>query len=68
MRIRNVDFETILFYSFAGLVVVVLLLLVAFGLAVLAAYVYEQATIFSCIENGGIWLKNYQIGCTYPHG
>lgn len=68
MRVRDVDFENIVLYSFVGLVVVGLLMLAAFGLAILVAYVYEQNMIFGCIENGGIWLKNYQVGCTYPHG
>lgn len=34
----------------------------------LAFYIREQSAFLGCIENGGIWLNNYQIGCTYPHG
>lgn len=69
MRIRNVAFEAIMLWGLWGLVAVVLFGLVVLGFTALAViYVYEQNMMFSCIENGGIWLKSYQVGCTYPHG
>lgn len=68
MRIRNVDFETVMFGALWGLISVVLIGLIVIGFTALAAYAYEQNMMFSCIENGGIWLKSYQVGCTYPHG
>ena len=34
----------------------------------LAFYIRYEFNMFSCIENGGVWLAQYQVGCTYPHG
>lgn len=38
-------------------------------LAMLLFSVYqERMLMLDCLNNGGHWLTNYAIGCTYPMG
>lgn len=44
---------------------------IVFILLFSAYFVYEisiKQMIVDCINNGGIWLSQYSIGCTYPAG
>lgn len=46
--------------SFIGFLFVVTMLFVTF--------VIERSLMLDCLNNGGHWLTNYAIGCTYPMG
>ena len=65
---RNIDWEMVSVGFLFGLVVFLVIGVVILLFFSLGFHVREQAMMFDCIENGGIWLNNYQIGCTYPHG
>ena len=58
------DFEYIIISIFAVIATICLALL-----AVLLVFTaQERMLMLDCLNNGGHWLTNYAIGCTYPMG
>ncbi len=58
------DFEYIIISIFVVIATICLALL-----AVLLVFtVQERMLMLDCLNNGGHWLTNYAIGCTYPMG
>lgn len=56
-------------YTFLKFTTIALISLLLLAVALyLGFYIREQINFFNCIENYGVWLDSYQIGCTYPHG
>ena len=58
------DFENALITLFVAIAIICLVLLA--GLLLLT--VQERMLLLDCLNNGGHWLTNYAIGCTYPMG
>ncbi len=52
---------------FLTLLLAVLCLAIIF-LVLICLVVQERTLILDCLNNGGHWLTNYAIGCTYPMG
>ena len=53
---------------FDGIVVAGLVILAILFTALLINEVQLKNMILECLNNGGHWLTNYAIGCTYPMG
>lgn len=57
--------------AFSGVFFILMVLVTAFvfGLGVLLfSNIQEHNLMLDCLNNGGHWLTNYAIGCTYPMG
>ena len=53
---------------FDGIVVAGLVILAILFTVLLINEVQLKNMILECLNNGGHWLTNYAIGCTYPMG
>ena len=58
------DFEYIIISIFVVIATICLALLAV----LLVLTVQERSLMLDCLNNGGHWLTNYAIGCTYPMG
>ncbi len=58
------DFEYIIISIFVAIATICLALLAV----LLVLTVQERSLMLDCLNNGGHWLTNYAIGCTYPMG
>jgi len=58
------DSEYVIIGIFIGLVASCLFML----LILLFFVTQEKMLLIDCLNNGGHWLTNYAIGCTYPMG
>ncbi len=58
------DFE----YIIISIFVVIATICLAILAVLLVLTVQEHALMLDCLNNGGHWLTNYAIGCTYPMG
>ncbi len=58
------DFEYIIISIFVIIATICLALLAI----LIVLTVQERSLMLDCLNNGGHWLTNYAIGCTYPMG
>lgn len=51
-----------------GAVVVGLVILIILIATLFVNELQLKQMIFDCLNNGGFWLTDYSMGCTYPAG